>query len=99
MADRQIKVVGKHVKDCAGVRLTRKGDWRSPWGPIAYGDHGSPVIKTWRQYGKNGRALRTWVRFICNDTHCKAELHVEADFILTAAEKGIRRADSRGDTK
>lgn len=85
MADRQVKVVGKHVKGCAGERLTKTGDWPWPWGPIAWGEHGAPVMKTWRRYGMNGRSLRTWVVFVCNDTACKAQLHVEQDFILKAA--------------
>lgn len=70
----------------------KRGDWRYPWGPIAYGEHGEPTVKTWRHYGKKGRTLRTWVRFVCNDHDCKAELHVEADFILAAACDG----DSHG---
>lgn len=86
MADKQVKVVGKHNKECYGVKATREGRWRNPWGPIAWGDHGQPTIKTWRKYGKNGRALRTWVVFVCNDGGCKAQLHVEADFILAATE-------------
>ncbi len=86
MADKLVKVVGKHRKDCAAVRLAKSGSWNTCWGPIAYGEHGEPVVKTWRMYGKNGRALRSWVRFICNDGGCKAELHVEAEFILAAAE-------------
>jgi hypothetical protein len=76
MADRQVKVVGKHSKDC----------WRE-WGSVAYGKHGEPVIITRRRYGKNGWAMRSWVRVICNNTECKAELHIERKFIPWSARR------------
>lgn len=92
MADKLVKVVGKHRKDCFAVKAVREGRWYTPWGPIAYGEHGAPVVKTWRKYGKNGRKLLTWVRFVCNHGGCKAELHVESEFILTAvADRGVSR--------
>jgi hypothetical protein len=90
MADKLAKVVGKHIKGCGAVEQVRLGHWDTCWGPIAYGERGEPVVKTWRKYGKNGQALRTWVRFVCNHVGCKAELHVEADFILSAVKKSYR---------
>jgi len=87
MMDKQVKVVGKHVKGCSAVRAVKLGDWDTCWGPIAWGEYGEPVVKTWRKYGKNGKRLLTWVRFVCNNTACKAELHVEADLILRTAER------------
>lgn len=74
MAERLVKIVGKHANGC----------WRE-WGPIAYGRHGEPVITTRRRSGRNGTAFRTYVRFMCNNTACEAELHVEQRFILNAA--------------
>lgn len=85
--DKQVKIVGKHSRNCAGVRLTKEGSWSSPWGPLAFGDYGAPTINTWRKYGKNGRRLLTWMRFVCNDASCKAELHVESKLILRTAIK------------
>lgn len=85
MADKLVKKVGKHRKDCFAVKAVRERDWKTPWGPIAWGDHGEPVVKTWRRYGKNGRKLLTWVRFVCNHSGCPAELHVESEFILNSA--------------
>lgn len=89
MADKLVKVVGKHVKGCFAEKAQREGRWPTCWGPIAWGEHGEPVVKTWRKYGKNGKKLLTWVRFVCNCGGCPAELHVESDFILAA----VRRAD------
>jgi hypothetical protein len=86
MSDRKVKVVGKHVRGCFTMRGRRAGEWPSHWGPLAYGEHGDPVVKTERRYGKNGRKFIHWVRFICNDTSCMAELHVASDFILSAAK-------------
>lgn len=88
--DKQVKVVGKHVNGCAAVRLAKSGEWSTPWGPIAYGERGNATVNTWRHYGKNGRKLLTWVRFVCNDTDCKAELHVESALILKAATREQR---------
>lgn len=90
----EAKVAVPHIKECAAVRLTKKGDWSTPWGPVAWGEHGDPVITTERRYGKNGRRFTKWVVFVCNDTACKARLHVSTDFVLTAAEKVIRRSSS-----
>lgn len=87
MADRQVKVVGKHLKDCFAVKNVRSGVWNTQWGPIAYGKYGEPVVTTERRYGKRGHVFRHWVRFICNCTGCPAELHVEAAFILEAARE------------
>jgi hypothetical protein len=87
VADRQVKVVGKHIKDCFAVKNVRKGIWNTQWGPIAYGKHGAPVVTTERRYGKKGVAFKYWVRFICNCGGCPAELHVESDFILAAAKR------------
>lgn len=91
MADRQIKVVGKHLKDCFARKNARSGRWPWAWGPIAYGGYGAPIISTERRYGKNGSAVRYWLRFICNCSGCPAELHVEQDFILAAAKKATDR--------
>lgn len=87
MADHRVKVVGKHLKNCYAAKAEKAGTWSTCWGPIAYGEHGDATVKTWRKYGKNGRALLTWVRFVCNHVGCPAELHVEADFILGAVKR------------
>jgi hypothetical protein len=87
MADRLVKIVGKHAPDCFAVKNSKSGFWPTHWGPIAYGGHGSPVVRTERRYGKNGSKSRYWLRFVCNDTTCTAELHVEQQFILDAAER------------
>lgn len=79
-----VKVVGKHVKGCAGVRSSRRGDWPTPWGPIAWGDFGSPVVKTRSPRGQN---VVSWVQFVCNDTQCHARLYVSEQFILASATK------------
>lgn len=89
MADKQVKVVGKHIKDCFAVKNRRTGFWATEWGPIAYGERGAAVITTRRRYGKNGVAFRHWLRFVCNCVGCPAELHIEKDFILEA----VRRVD------
>ena len=92
--DVQAKVVVPHIKDCAGVRLTKEGQWHTPWGPIAWGDHGPAVITTERRYGKTGRRYTRWVVFVCNDTGCKARLHITEDAVLQAAESLVRRAST-----
>ena len=89
MADRLVKQVGKHRKDCFAIKNRKSGQWPTEWGPIAYGDHGAPIVVTERRYGKKGRAFRHWVRFVCNCIGCKAELHVEAKFILRAARRAF----------
>jgi hypothetical protein len=81
-----VKVVGKHVKGCFALKNAGTGFWNTQWGPIAYGRHGHPIVVTERRYGKNGRVYRHWVRFVCNNSECHAELHVEGDFILSAAK-------------
>jgi hypothetical protein len=100
MADRQIKVVGKHLKDCFAIKNRRKGTWPTEWGPIQYGDYGPATVTTERRYGKNGRVYRHWLVFVCNCTGCPARLHVEADFILAAAKKAMRSpSTNRATTK
>ena len=85
-----IKVVGKHHKDCYARRNYINGLWDTCWGPVAYGVHGDPVITTSRNYGK-GRKFTTWLRYVCNDTKCPAELHIDVDYILQlSGEKVIR---------
>lgn len=91
--DKQIKIVGKHRTGCHALALEKKGEWDTCWGPLAYGSYGAPVATTERRYGKKGRAFKYWLRFVCNDAQCKAELHVEADFILSAATAKLRRDD------
>lgn len=85
MADKQVKIVGKHVKGCYALRNERDGTWDTCWGPLSFGGYGDPVVKTWRKYGKKGRVLNTWLRYICNNGGCRAELHVNSDFVLRAA--------------
>lgn len=87
MADLQVKLVGKHVKGCFAVENVRRRVWETQWGPIAYGKHGDATVGTERRYGKNGRVFKTWLRFVCNDSACRAELHVDGDFILAAAKE------------
>ena len=84
MADRQIKVVGKHLKDCFAVKNERSGFWNTQWGPVQYGDYGPSTVSTERRYGKKGRVFKTWLVFVCNCAGCPARLHVDADFILAA---------------
>lgn len=83
MADKLVKVVGKHVKGCSAVKLEKSGQWDSCWGPIAWGTRGEPIVTTVR---KNRRNLH-WVQFLCNSTACKARLYVEANFILQAVKQ------------
>jgi len=78
---KRIKVVGKHVKDCDAVRLSRSGDWDTCWGPVALQ----------RRYGKHGRVFHTWLRFVCNDTACKAELHVEVNEVFRLLTEAHRK--------
>jgi hypothetical protein len=85
MADKLVKIVGRHVKGCSAVKLEKRGDWDTCWGPIAWGDRGQPIVTTVR---KHRRSLH-WVQFLCNNTQCAARLYVEANFIL-AAEKRSR---------
>jgi hypothetical protein len=80
VADRLVRVAGKHVKGCRAVHLATIGDWSTCWGPLAH-----PVVTKWRKYGRKGTKLQKWIRFKCNDINCKAELHVEAEFILAKA--------------
>ncbi len=87
MPDKVVKVVGKHVKNCFAVSAKKDGRWNTCWGPVAFGEHGHPTVTTERRYGKNGRRFKTWLRFVCNDPSCKAELHVECEFILETATK------------
>ena len=87
MADRMVKVVGKHIKDCFAVKNRRSGQWPTEWGPIAYGRYGDPIVCTERRYGKKGVRFRYWLRFICNCGGCPAELHVDSEFILQAAPR------------
>src|SRR3954462_12174308 len=74
VADKMVKVVGKHVKGCFALKNAGTGFWNTQWGPIAYGRHGHPIVVTERRYGKNGRVYRHWVRFVCNNSECRAEL-------------------------
>lgn len=90
MADRQFKVVNKHIKECFAIKNRKDGTWPTEWGPIFYGAHGEPVVTTERRYGKKGFKYRYWLRFMCNCGGCPAELHVEQDFILDA----VRRAST-----
>ena len=96
MAERQFKIVGKHLKDCFARKAELEGRWHTAWGPIAYGKHGAPVVTTERRYGKNGRAFKHWVRFICNCSGCPAELHVLDDFIIGTVRAS---AQSEGDKR
>jgi hypothetical protein len=91
-----VKVVGKHVKGCGALRHAQRGDWDTCWGPLAFGDYGKPIVRTERRYGKNGRVFYTWLRFVCNDTSCKAELHVEVDAVPLWAAKYLCRAHRKG---
>lgn len=60
MSDRQVKVVGKHRRGCDAKRLAKSGAWSTCWGPVAWGDHGDPLITVERRYGKKGRTFRKW---------------------------------------
>ena len=77
------KVVGKHHKNCCAVKNEKSGYWNTCWGPIAYGKHGDPIVRTDRRYGKYGLKSTYWLRYVCNDTNCPAELHVDAESILS----------------
>lgn len=91
MSDKTVKIVGRHIKGCAAVRLAKSGEWDTCWGPLAYGDRGDPVIVTERRYGKKGRVFKHWLRYLCNDSDCSAELHICADDLpsmLAAREQG-----------
>jgi hypothetical protein len=87
MTDRTVKVVGKHIKGCAAVREEKAGRWSTCWGPVAWGEYGQPIVRTMRRYGKTGRAMKTWLRYVCNDPDCKAELHVDTDYIVEGVAK------------
>ena len=89
--DKQVIVVGKHRKGCHAVMLEKDGSWDTCWGPIAWGKYGQPIKVTERRYGAKGRVFKYWLRFICNDTSCKAELHVEGRFIWNKAIRELRR--------
>ena len=95
MSDRTVKLVGKHIKTCCGKRHERDGSWSSCWGPLAFGDYGDPLKRTERRYGKNGRVFKTWLRYVCNDSDCKAELHVDCDWILTISALIQQARESR----
>jgi hypothetical protein len=95
MADRQIKVVGKHRKDCWAIKNRKNGTWPTEWGPIAYGAHGEPVRSTERRYGKRGRMFKYWLVFVCNCVGCPAQLHIEDKFILEAARKATGSTSTR----
>jgi hypothetical protein len=92
MSDRQVKVVGKHRLDCFNARCGILG---TQWAPVVHGEHGAPVVTTKRRYGRKGYAFKHWIRFICNCQDCPAELHVESDFIRTAAKKEQQRRDKK----
>ena len=79
---RKVKVVGKHDKKCYAVKNQLKGTWSTPWGPI------KGLVDTWHNFGK-GRTLKTWLVFVCNCTFCKAELHVDKDFIEQKADNEL----------
>ena len=80
--ERKVKLVGKHRKGCRALYFQRTGDRPTCWGPVAFGDYGHPIVTTARRYGKHGRAFKHWLRFVCNDTECRAELHILTDAIL-----------------
>lgn len=84
---RPVKIVGKHCNGCYGVKNMKAGVWPTPWGPLAWGNHGEPTVRTERRYGKLGRVFITWIRYVCNDTKCKAELHVQVDWIIERAQQ------------
>ncbi len=90
MSDKTVKVLGRHRKGCRAVLNEKNGTWDTCWGPLAFGAWGKPVVKTERRYGKKGRAFKTWLRFICNDPQCKAELHVDASFVLSIAAASVK---------
>lgn len=56
-----IKYKNKHKKDCGAIEAYKKGRWLSAW---AY-----PELTWDRSIG--------WIKFICNDTQCKAEAWIE----------------------
>lgn len=86
MSDKTVKVVGRHVKGCWARANEKSGHWETCWGPLAYGEYGDPIVRTERRYGKTGRVFKYWLRYVCNDTKCRAELHVETEAILMWAK-------------
>ena len=85
--DRTVKIVNKHNIDCHALKNQQAGTWKTCWGPLAFGRWGEPVVIRVRKYGKNGKRYKKWLRFICNDINCHAELHVDCDFVLAQAIK------------
>jgi len=84
----KVKIVGGHIKDCFAVKNASAGVWDTCWGPLAFGRYGDPIVTTTRRYGKGERHTQ-WLRFVCNDPNCHAELHIDIDAILHFAEHGI----------
>ena len=81
-SDKDAKIVGLHIAECAEMRSVKNGTRNTCWGPTAWGEYGEPIITTERRYGKNGRVFISWLVFVCNDTECPARLHVRIDAIL-----------------
>jgi hypothetical protein len=80
-----VKVMGKHHAECYACKNEAKGFWQTCWGPVAWGKHGGPITRTERRYGKTGRRSLYWLRYLCNDTKCPAELWIATDWILSHA--------------
>ena len=85
--DKPIKRINKHHKKCYALENEKSGFWKTCWGPPAFGSWGEPVVHSVRKYGKKGKRIKHWLRFICNDCSCHAELHVDCDFVLAQAIK------------
>lgn len=73
----EIKRKNKHIKDCGAVRHVKDGVWKSAW---AY-----PKLVWANKYG-NETPKRSgyvpWLKIICNDISCHAELWVRNDNFL-----------------
>jgi hypothetical protein len=68
---------GEHIKDCGAVRQVNLGHWKSVW---SY-----PEVVWANKYGNQTpkqRGYIAWLKIVCNDTRCLAEIWVPNDDVI-----------------
>lgn len=77
-----VRIVGKHAKDCYAIKNANAGIWESPW--CEYPDGSESRDKR----GSSRRGHTVWIRFLCNCTQCPAVAWIKAKDITMMMPKG-----------
>lgn len=77
-----VRIVGKHTKDCYAIKNAHEGTWTSPW--CEYSDGSEFRDKR----GSTRRGTTVWIRFRCNCTQCPAVAWVKAKDITSMIPLG-----------